>query len=307
MPIDDGQLITIDVVDAGPVAGPVGTDSEHGDAGLDDDASWITRHGDRLGRGALIATILIVVVLLALGVALVVFGLLGGDTGPEPVATETEPTTTIERPPAISADVYEVIIPSIVYIEVSTGAAADGDAQIGVGTGVIVNGDGSILTAHHVVDGATSIRLLYADGTEAAGSIGDADPGNDIALLVADNPPSVIVPALLGSPDRMSVGDEAYVVGNPLGLAGSISAGVISGFNRSNIDPDAGIVLTGLIQFDAAVNPGNSGGPLLNRYGEVVGIVTSLASPSGDDRFSGIGFAVPIGAALGGPGVGPGQ
>ena len=101
----------------------------------------------------------------------------------------------------------------------------------------------------------------------------------------------------------MHIGDEAYAVGNPLGLSGSLSAGVISGFNRSFTIDETGLELGGLIQFDAAVNPGNSGGPLLNRFGQVIGIVTALAKPNERDSFTGIGFAVPIEIAGGAAGI----
>src|SRR6516165_4023369 len=117
------------------------------------------------------------------------------------------------------------------------------------------------------------------------------------------SPPSMIVPAVLGGGVR--VGDDVYAVGHPLGLVDSLTAGVVSGLNRS-IPVPGGATLTGLIQFDAAVNPGNSGGPLLNRAGQVVGIVTALANPSQQGFFIGIGFAVPIGTAAGGAG-GPEQ
>jgi S1-C subfamily serine protease len=112
--------------------------------------------------------------------------------------------------------------------------------------------------------------------------------------------PEVVVPAVLGG--GAQIGDEAFAVGHPLGLVGSLSAGVISGLDRS-FPLSNGKTLTGMIQFDAAVNPGNSGGPLLNRNGQVIGIVTGLANPAGDDDFIGIGFAVPIGTAGGAAGA----
>ncbi|MFZ0546498.1 MAG: trypsin-like peptidase domain-containing protein [Candidatus Promineifilaceae bacterium] len=206
---------------------------------------------------------------------------------------------------AFSAQVYQIILPSLVFIQ-TEGANSDGEGGFGVGSGVIINEDGQILTANHVIADATSIEVIFADGTHAHAQVVSSEPENDIAVLIADGFPEVIVPAVLGSTRNLRVGDEAYAVGNPLGLPGSMSAGVISGFDRSLPLDDEGIErLEGLIQFDAAVNPGNSGGPLLNRYGQVIGIVTALANPSGEGSFTGIGFAVPIGTAAqaGGGGV----
>jgi S1-C subfamily serine protease len=194
--------------------------------------------------------------------------------------------------PATSALVYQQILPSLVHIQARSGSGKGA----GLGTGVIVNANGAILTSLHVVDDATSIRLSFVDGTRSSGTIVSSDPSNDIAVLVPDRPPQPIVPAVLGGGGQ--VGDEAYAVGHPLGYFGSLSAGVISGLDRAVETPD-GRTLRGLIQFDAAVNPGNSGGPLLNRGGQVIGIVTGLANPSRDGYFTGIGFAVTIGAAGG--------
>jgi S1-C subfamily serine protease len=200
--------------------------------------------------------------------------------------------------PAKSRAVYERIVPSVVVIRTSSDISGDGES---LGTGVIINASGAILTANHVVDGATSIELTYGDGSTARGAIMQQEPSKDIAVIMGDRLPAVVVPAVLGG--GANVGDEAFAVGNPFGLTASLSAGVVSGLNRS-IPLNDEITLTGLIQFDAAVNPGNSGGPLLNRKGEVIGIVTALANPSGDDRFVGVGFAITIaaaGGAIGGP------
>jgi S1-C subfamily serine protease len=195
--------------------------------------------------------------------------------------------------PATSAVVYQQILPSLVQIEARGPSSRGGDA--GLGSGVIVNASGAILTAFHVVDGAATIRLAFVDGTRATGQIVSADPAIDIAVLVPDRPPDPIVPAVLGGAGR--IGDETYAVGHPLGFVGSLTSGVISGLDRT-IEAPNGRTLRGLIQFDAAVNPGSSGGPLLNRGGQVIGIVTGLANPT-RGYFSGIGFAVPIGAAGG--------
>jgi S1-C subfamily serine protease len=126
--------------------------------------------------------------------------------------------------------------------------------------------------------------------------IATTDSANDIAVLVPQRTPAPIVPAVLGGGGQ--VGDEAYAVGHPLGYAASLTSGVISGLERT-IKGTGGKTMRGLIQFDAAVNPGNSGGPLLNRGGQVIGIVTALANASRDGYFVGIGFAVPIGTAGG--------
>jgi S1-C subfamily serine protease len=206
--------------------------------------------------------------------------------------------------PAYSAQVYQTILPSLVFIQTQRESAAD-DEKFGVGSGVVVNENGEILTALHVVADASEIEVLFADGTQATAEIVYAEPKNDIAVLHPSQPPEIIVPAVLGNPGALRVGDEAYAVGNPLGLAGSMSAGVISGFDRSFEDENGDRQLQGLIQFDTAVNPGNSGGPLLNRRGQVIGIVTALANPTEQNFFVGIGFAVPIGTAVSVAGGGP--
>lgn len=207
--------------------------------------------------------------------------------------------------PAYSSLVYRVIQPSLVLIQ-SQSPGTNGDVEKGLGSGVVVDDRGDILTALHVVANADNIQLTFADGTKSSAQVVATQPENDIAVLRASQPPQQIVPAVLGNPNAMRVGDEAYVVGNPFGLYGSMSAGVISGLDRSFRRPDGGRRLQGLIQIDAAVNPGNSGGPLVNRSGEVVGIVTALLNPTEQEVFIGIGFAVPIttaGGAVGSPPV----
>jgi len=199
--------------------------------------------------------------------------------------------------PANSAVVYQKILPSVVTIEAAT-RSSKGEGELGAG--VIVNTRGTILTAFHVVDGATRIRVAFVDGTTSPAAIASTDPANDIAVLQPERNPGVIVPAVLGGGGQ--IGDEAYAVGHPLGLVGSLSSGVISGLGRT-VEAPNGKKLRDLIQFDAAVNPGNSGGPLLNRGGQVIGIVTALANRARDGYFIGIGFAVPIGTAGGAAGA----
>ena len=172
-----------------------------------------------------------------------------------------------------------------------------------LGTGVVVSAAGAILTSLHVVDGATAIRVTFADGTTSSATITTRQADQDIAVLTADTPPATITPAVLGNPGALRVGSEVYVVGNPFGLAGSMSAGVVSGLHRTFQLPNGGAQLKELIQVDAAVNPGNSGGPLLDRNGRVVGIVAALVNPTSERVFIGIGLAVPINLAGGAAGL----
>ncbi len=207
-------------------------------------------------------------------------------------------------PPAFSSRVYQAIRPSFVLVQ-TQGGGGDGEAQRGLGSGVVVTDRGDILTSLHVVADADEIQVTFADGTKSPALLIAQQPENDIAVLRAVKPPAQLVPATLGNPNAMRVGDEVYAVGNPLGLYSSMSAGVISGFDRSFPTPNGGPELEGLIQFDAAVNPGNSGGPLLNRDGQVIGIVTGLVNPTEQNFFIGIGFAVTITAAGGAAGLPP--
>lgn len=204
--------------------------------------------------------------------------------------------------PAYSAQVYQIIQPSLVLIQ-AKGHDANGDEAGSLGSGVIISDQGAILTALHVVDGAESVEVVFADGTRTGALVALTQPENDIAVLQPVELPAVLIPAVMGNPNAMRVGDEAYAVGNPFGLYSSISAGVISGFDRTFQVEDSETHIEGLIQIDSAVNPGNSGGPLLNRAGQVVGIVIGILNPTEDDFFVGIGFAVPITTAGGAAGA----
>jgi len=239
----------------------------------------------------------------ALVLAVIVFLRWGsaGSSGPLPAASpKASPAKALS-----TAEIYAALAPSVVTVE----AVSRGTNRVNAsGTGIIANADGIILTALHVVKGAESIRVIFADGTPSAAIVRAADPAIDIAALAAATRPPVLVPALLGGSGRLSVGDDVVAVGNQLGLTRSATAGVVSGLNRAATGTD-GAKLAGLIQFDAAVNPGSSGGPLVNTRGETVGIVVALANPTAADTFIGVGFAVPIGTAVaaGGAGRGPQQ
>ena len=207
-------------------------------------------------------------------------------------AATPSPTPTSTASPTVP-DIYQRVVPSVVIVRTSRD----------LGTGLIVADDGTILTANHVIAGGGTITVTFADGTTANAAVAAADPKLDIAVLTPAKLPQVVVPATLGG--GADVGEPVVAIGNPLGLTDSVSAGVVSGLDRT-ADTDHG-KFSGLIQFDASVNPGSSGGPLLDAHGLVIGIVVSIATPGNGDAFAGIGFAVPIGAALGGGGTGPGQ
>ncbi|HMU94750.1 MAG TPA: trypsin-like peptidase domain-containing protein [Anaerolineales bacterium] len=206
--------------------------------------------------------------------------------------------------PSYSTQVYQAIRPSLILIQVEE-KHQNAESDFGLGSGVVVDSFGNILTSLHVVDGASVITVTFADGTQSEAAIVSEMPERDIAVLQAYDTPLSVVPAVLGNPNSMRVGDEAFVVGNPFGLYSSMSSGVISGFDRVFQMEGTGLEIPGMIQIDAAVNPGNSGGPLLNRNGHVIGIVTGIINPTDESFFVGIGFAVPITVAVGGMGSPP--
>lgn len=206
--------------------------------------------------------------------------------------------------PSDATIVYQIIQPSIVYIEAGF-VDGKGHHSGGLGTGVIISDSADIITSLHVVENSSDIYVTFADGTRSEAVVLSQTPEMDMAILQVLNAPGLFVPATLGSPGLMRVGDDVFVVGNPFGLYSSMSAGVISGFNRSFQPEGTDLTLEGLIQFDAAANPGNSGGPLLDRNGRVIGIVTGLVNPGQGNFFVGIGFAVPITSAAAGGGGSP--
>ena len=206
--------------------------------------------------------------------------------------------------PSYESRAYEVIRPSLVRVT-ATSSENSHTTGVAVGSGVVIDQNGSILTSLHIVKDATAVRVLFADGTESDAVVVAAQPENDLAVLRPTVVPDDLTPATMASSGDLHVGDEVVAVGNPFGVSNSLTAGVVSGLGRSFTSPSTGQQLTDLIQFDAAVNPGNSGGPLLDRNGEVVGIVTGLMNPTGQDVFIGIGFAVPIETAASALGASP--
>jgi S1-C subfamily serine protease len=236
--------------------------------------------------------------------------------------------------PSQAAKAYEILRPSVVRVrrldeeepppegkpDAKAARAAKQDANAGgsappekkergtervVGTGVVIVDSGLILTNLHVVKGASRLSVMFADGLESEAFIVSTQPENDLAVIQARTLPDDLVPATLKSARDLRAGDEVIAVGYPWGLGPSVTSGVISGLKRAFLSPEGNQVMTNLIQFDAAANPGNSGGPLATSDGGVVGIVTAIANPTGQRSFAGIGFAVPIESAAAGVGLSP--
>jgi S1-C subfamily serine protease len=175
----------------------------------------------------------------------------------------------------------------------------------GIGTGVVIVDNGTILTNLHVVFGAKRIKVVFADGLEADADVIALRPEHDLAVLRARTIPDDLHAATMRSTHDLRPGDRVTAIGFPFGIGPSVSHGVVSGLKREFRSPEGQRILTNLIQFDAAANPGNSGGPLVTDDGEVVGIVTAIYNPTQERFFVGIGFAVPIENAAQGAGMPP--
>jgi S1-C subfamily serine protease len=211
--------------------------------------------------------------------------------------------------PLTAADAYESILPSVVHVR-GLPYAPDADVEPPTdftqsGTGVVIVDTGVILTNLHVVHGAKSIKVTFHDGLEADAVVIGIQPEHDLAVLQAKTIPDDLAAATLRSTQGLRPGEPVVAVGFPFGIGPSVSTGVISGLGREYQTADGKRILTNLIQFDAAVNPGNSGGPLITPEGEVIGIVTGLLNPTEHRVFIGIGFAVPIENAAGAVGLSP--
>jgi S1-C subfamily serine protease len=208
--------------------------------------------------------------------------------------------------PSRAAEAYQVIGPSIVRVlGMRNDENGEEQPKKNVGSGVVILESGVILTSLHVVAGAERIGLVFHDGQESEAELISARPETDLAVLRAKTLPDDLVPATLGSAADLRPGDEVIAVGFPFGIGPSASAGVISGLGREHRSPEGERLLTNLIQFDAAANPGSSGGPLVTAAGEVVGIVTGILNPTDQRVFIGIGFAVPIETAAAAVGLPP--
>jgi serine protease DegQ len=219
---------------------------------------------------------------------------------------ETKPVPS----PAMKA--YQAVRSSIVRVRASSPSPTAGDGteqdeylQRAIGSGVVIIDRGVILTSLHVVTGASRIRVEFEDGLESDATIIGTQPDHDLAVLQARDIPDDLRAATLRSAKHLTEGEHVTAVGFPYGIGPSVSHGIISGLHRRYRSPEGDRVLSELIQFDAAANPGSSGGPLVNAAGEVIGIVTAILAPTEKAGFSGIAFAVPIELAAGAAGLPP--
>lgn len=209
--------------------------------------------------------------------------------------------------PSQESKAYARIRPSVVRVVQESEQDGAHKGLRGVGTGVVIIDKGVILTNLHVVglDDKTRLKVHFSDGHVADAIVLRRQPENDLAVIQALSVPDDLVPATLRSTQGLAVGDKVVAVGFPFNIGPSASSGIVSGLKRTYMSPRDNEVLRNLIQFDAAANPGNSGGPLITMNGDVVGIVTAILSPHEQGSFVGIGFAVPIEIAAAAAGDSP--
>ena len=205
--------------------------------------------------------------------------------------------------PSAAAKAFDKIAPSVVRVVAFQKGSGPGERS--VGTGVVIVDKGVILTNLHVVQGADSITVTFSDGLESSATVTSTQPENDLAVLQAAKIPDDMIAATMRSTTDLRPGDQVMAVGYPFGIGPSASGGMVSGLNRTFRSPEGRQEMRNLIQFDAAANPGNSGGPLVTMDGEVIGIVTAIFNPNQQRTFIGIGFAVPIENAASAAGMPP--
>jgi 2-alkenal reductase len=191
-------------------------------------------------------------------------------------------------------ELYEVSNPAVVNIQVRQNK--QGQFQFGQGSGFVFDTRGHIVTNFHVVDGADQLNVIFSDGRSSVAEIVGTDPGSDLAVILVVEMPEGLLALTLGDSGRLRVGEQVVAIGNPFGLQGTMTTGIVSALGRTlpskaQIAGGGQFSIPSVIQTDTAINPGNSGGPLLNLAGEVVGINTAIESS--DRQFSGVGFAVP--------------
>jgi putative serine protease PepD len=213
-----------------------------------------------------------------------------------PAAATT--TTAANRPVAAStgsvAELYEQTIPGVVEITAASGPQGfpfGGQGQASTGSGWVLNAEGYVVTNQHVIDGADEVTVKFHDGEEVSADVVGADASTDVALLKLEEVPDDLQPLDVGSSESLRIGDPVVAIGSPFGLEGTVTSGIVSAKDRQLTAPD-GFTIDGAIQTDAALNQGNSGGPLLDAEGRVVGMNSQIASQSGGNV--GVGYAVPV-------------
>ena len=196
--------------------------------------------------------------------------------------------------PGSFAAIYQQTKDSVVTITTSVSGGGARSFSQAEGSGIVVDTQGDILTNAHVVDGASQVQVAFSDGHTATGQVKGVDQSADLAVVQVSGSADQFHPLAAGNSDALKVGDTALAIGSPFGLQGTLTAGIISGLNRSSTAP-TGRALTGMIQTDAPINPGNSGGALLDAQGKLIGINDSIQSPV--EGNVGVGFAIPINRA----------
>ncbi len=201
-------------------------------------------------------------------------------------------TTVVGALEELMIGVYKQVNSSVVHIRVTVGWGRF--AQEATGSGFVLDREGHIVTNNHVVEGATDITVTFANDTEVPARVIGTDPGSDLAVIAVDLPADRLHPAELGDSDQVVPGQLAMAIGNPFGLEGSITMGIVSAVGRVIQPQRSRFSIAHMIQTDAPINPGNSGGPLLDSRGRVIGVNTLIFSQTGTS--AGVGFAVPVNA-----------
>ncbi|MBE7473946.1 MAG: trypsin-like peptidase domain-containing protein [Anaerolineales bacterium] len=222
---------------------------------------------------------------------------------PEPTPLPPEAIAEADAEELLLINLYERVNPSVVNIVVTVeeqGSVLGPQEEIfptqGQGSGFIYDTEGHIITNNHVIAEATKVEVTFYDGSSAEAKVIGTDPDSDLAVVKVDLPPEVLRPVAWGDSDQLHVGQRAVAIGNPFGLSGTLTSGIISALKRSLPTESGSFRIPEIVQTDAAINPGNSGGPLLNSQGEVIGVNTAIVprrTALGERSFLGVGFAIP--------------
>jgi S1-C subfamily serine protease len=213
-------------------------------------------------------------------------------------STASSGNTALDSACLPAADIYQQLQPAVVEItSTQQGRSPFAPSGTAAGSGIVIDTQGTILTNYHVVADATNLEVTFSDDTTASAQVVGTDPGNDLAVIRIDVSGQKLTPAPLGDSDAIRVGDPVLAIGQPFELESTLTQGIVSATGRTFSEGQGTRPIRNMIQTDAAVNPGNSGGPLIDCQGQVIGINTALENPTGEDVNVGIAFAVPINTA----------